>query len=117
MADLSLKTIQYFKVHGAGCCGIMVKKDIHEKIKGFNESMYFGEDVDYILRASKHGKFRVLKTKLYISARRFEVEGRLNLALKYIKSTFYDFIGKSTNDKIGYNFDIYKNLKNKDGKY
>ncbi len=106
-ADSFIKAVQYFKAHGAGCCGIIVKKKIHNKIKGFNESMHLGEDTDYISRASDHGKFRVLKKTIYVSPRRFEIEGRAKTALKYIKSTYYDFLKNGKIPRIEYEFDKY----------
>ena len=106
-ADSFIKAVQYFKAHGAGCCGIIVKNEIHKKIKGFNESIQLGEDTDYISRASDYGKFRVLKKTIYVSPRRFEVEGRAKTTLKYIKSTYYDFLKKGKRPKIKYEFDNY----------
>ncbi len=106
-ADSFIKAVQYFKAHGAGCCGIMVKKEIHKKIKGFDESINLGEDTDYISRASDYGRFRVLKKTIHVSPRRFEVEGRAKATLKYIKSTYYDFLKKGKNPKIIYEFDKY----------
>jgi len=110
-ADSFIKAVQYFKAHGAGCCGILIKNSIHEKIKGFKELMHYGEDTDYISRASDYGKFRVLKKTLYVSARRFEFEGRTKTALKYVKSTYCDFMKKEKPQKIKYDFDIYNNKK------
>lgn|SRR3989338_3877446 len=64
--------------------GFFCKKNIHQKIKGFNENT-LSEDTDYIERAGKYGKFRILKTeKIYTSMRRFEKEGRLRVFKTFI---------------------------------
>ena len=68
--------------------------------------MDFGEDTDYIERIANISKFRVLrKTKLLLSTRRLEKEGRTKLVLKYVKSTLYQFVGKRISAKdLGYTF-------------
>jgi glycosyltransferase involved in cell wall biosynthesis len=106
-ADNFLKATQFFKALGAGCCGIMIKTVIHNKIKGYDESRKYGEDTDYIVKASKLGKFGVLTSKVYVSTRRLKVEGRWRTMSKYLRSTIYDILGKDTK-KFGYEFDIYK---------
>lgn len=110
-ADMFLKSCQYFKALGSGCC-IMARSELHKKLKGFKESMKYGEDTDYLIRGSKHGKFRVLKAKLYISPRRLEIEGRLKTSLKYIMSAYNDIIGKK-NNKIEYVFYDYTKERKK----
>jgi glycosyltransferase involved in cell wall biosynthesis len=92
-ADAFLKAWQYFKALGAGCCGIMIKKDLHDLIGGFNERIKFGEDTDYLVRAGRVGKFRVLSARIKVSVRRFDAEGRFKLAMKYAQSTYYDIAG------------------------
>ncbi|BAW31653.1 MAG TPA: glycosyltransferase family protein [Methanothermobacter sp.] len=83
------------KPHGAGCCGILTRKELHEKVGGFDESLDFGEDTDYIERIGKISKFKVLrKPRLLVSIRRLEKEGLKDLAFKYTKSTLCDFLGK-----------------------
>lgn len=106
-ADKFLKATQFFKALGAGCCGIMVKTIIHNKIKGYDESRKYGEDTDYIVKASKLGKFGVLTSKVYVSTRRLKIEGRWRTMSKYVRSTIYDILGKDTK-KFCYEFDIYK---------
>ena len=70
--------------HAPGFC-IFVRKDVHEKIKGFDEEIKLAEDHDYVNRAGKIAKFSLLKTyKIPVSVRRFERDGRLNIAMKYL---------------------------------
>jgi len=70
-------------VHGTQ--GILIKKSIHEKINGWNEKIKLVEDHDYTKRASKVGKFGMIKTtKIFTSLRRFRSEGRLQVLSQYI---------------------------------
>lgn len=87
--------VESIKPHGAGCYGILARKELHERVGGFDESLDFGEDTDYIERIGKISRFRVLrKPRVLVSIRRLEKEGLRNLAFKYTKSTIYDFMGK-----------------------
>jgi uncharacterized protein (TIGR00661 family) len=112
-ANFFMKSVEHIKPHGAACCGILTKKILHEKINGFDESMDFGEDTDYIERVSKISNFKVLRNpKLFISVRRLDKEGRKNISLKYAKSTFCQFVGKNvTASQLGYNFGYSKNKR------
>jgi len=72
------------KIFPYGSGFIMVKKEIHQKISGFDEEIKLSEDVFYIRRASKFGKFRMLRSnKIFYSQRRFEKEGWIRTCLKY----------------------------------
>ncbi len=51
---------------------MFVKKDIHEKIGGFDETLVFGEYEEYGKRAKKIGKFEILNERVFISPRRFD---------------------------------------------
>lgn len=87
--------VESIKPHGAGCYGIIVQKALHEEVDGFNESLDFGEDTDYIERIGRISTFKVLrKPRVLVSTRRLEKEGLRSLAFKYTKSTVYDFMGK-----------------------
>ena len=105
-ANFFMRSVESIKPHGAGCYGILTKKSIHDAIGGFDESLDFGEDSDYIYKIGKMGNFKVLrKPKLLISTRRLEKEGLKDLSLKYTKSTIYDFLGKRiTAEQLDYTF-------------
>jgi len=94
----------------ASAHGIFCKKNIHNKLKGFDETIKIDEDMNYVKRGSKHGKFKLLKSaKTYTSIRRFEVEGRLNLSLKYLVSGMYRLIfGEIRNNIFNYHFNYRK---------
>lgn len=109
-ANYMTKQISHIKPHGAGCYGIITRKSLHEKVHGFNESLNFGEDTDYIERIGKISKFRVLKDpRLLVSTRRLEEEGLKELTLKYAKSTAYQMVGKNvTLEDLDYDFEHEK---------
>ena len=95
-----MKRAESIKPHGAGCYGILTTKILHEKAKGFDEAMDFGEDSDYIERIGKISSFKVLRNpRLLVSTRRLEKEGLKDFAFKYTKSTIYDFRGKKISAK------------------
>ncbi|WP_458406052.1 MJ1255/VC2487 family glycosyltransferase [Methanobrevibacter sp.] len=99
--------VENIKPHGAGCYGIIVKKELHDKYDGFDESLNFGEDTDYIERIAKENRFKVLRNaKIGVSTRRLEEEGITTLIMQYGKSTVNDFLGKRTDaEELNYNFD------------
>ncbi|MDP4038841.1 MAG: glycosyltransferase [bacterium] len=67
----------------SGFC-ILIRRELHQKIGGFNTKLNLGEDVDYAARAIRTGaKFGFLhSTYLLISVRRYESEGRIKTFLK-----------------------------------
>jgi len=76
--------------HAPGSC-IFVKRSVHETIGGFDESVIFAEDMEYVQRAYKKGyHFAVLKSQpVLVSVRRMEQDGRLNIAVKYVFGELY----------------------------
>lgn len=106
-ANYFMISVENIKPHGAGCYGIIAKKSLHDKCGGFDESLNFGEDTDYIERLAKKGPFRVLRNaKIGVSTRRLEEEGIETLIQQYGRSTVNDFLGKRTDaDELNYNFD------------
>ncbi|MGL4668976.1 MAG: MJ1255/VC2487 family glycosyltransferase [Methanobacteriaceae archaeon] len=109
LANYFMIAVENIKPHGAGCYGLISKADLHQKVKGFDETLSFGEDTDYIERIAKISKFKVVRSgKLIVSTRRIEEQGLLKLISQYGKSTINDFIGKRTTAKeLGYDFGHY----------
>ena len=105
---------QYSLTPFAGGWCIFIKKDLHDKIKGFDEKIILGEDSDYAQRAIKSNlfkvKFKVLKSvKIQVSPRRLQKEGHLKVAAQGIGTGFHwALLGKDRKNKFGYKFDIYK---------
>ena len=100
-------SVENIKPHGAGCYGIIAKKELHDACGGFDESLTFGEDTDYIERLAKKDKFKVLRNaKVGVSTRRLEEEGIETLIRQYGKSTVNDFLGKRTSaEELDYGFE------------
>lgn len=91
---------QYYSPVSVGAC-IFISKDIHKRIKGFDTSLYVGEDYDYCQRASKAGKFKILRScKISYSSRRFEREGIVKTTMNYLFMFMYTFFGKKIKSKI-----------------
>ena len=106
LANYFMISVEKIKPHGAGCYGMIARKELHDACGGFDESLTFGEDTDYIERLAKKGKFKVLRNaKIGVSTRRLEEEGILTLIRQYGKSTVNDFLGKRTDAReLDYNF-------------
>ncbi len=63
---------------------ILIKKEIHQQVGGFDEEIKIGEELDYVRKAAKIGKFGVIKSaKIFISPRRFQNDGWFSTWLKY----------------------------------
>jgi len=89
---------------------ILVKKEIHEKLRGFDESIKIAEDHNYVRRASQIGKFGILKSvKLSLFLRRFQKEGILRTSFKYISCNLFNIsLGDVRTDILRYHFGQYK---------
>ncbi|HJN56783.1 MAG: glycosyltransferase [Candidatus Woesearchaeota archaeon] len=100
---------QFYYANASGH-GIFIRKKLHDKINGFNESIRLSEDMDYCKRASRNGKFRILKgIRVYTSTRRFDYYGRLNIFMKLFLSAFYRMLfGEIKTDIFKYRFDYKK---------
>lgn len=107
LANRFMVSVEKIKPHGAGCYGIIAKKSLHDECGGFDESLTFGEDTDYIERLAEKERFKVLRNaKIGVSTRRLEEEGIETLIKQYGKSTLNDFRGIRTEaDDLDYGFD------------
>lgn len=92
--NLYLQVVQPISPHAPGYC-ILARKDIHEAIGGFDESVKLAEDHDYVQRAAERGEFVVLSNvRIPVSMRRLEKEGLTRLALKYLWCEMHALAGK-----------------------
>lgn len=119
LANRFMITVENIKPHGAGCYGIIAKKYLHDQCNGFDETLNFGEDTDYIERLAKKERFKVLrKPKVGVSTRRLEEEGLNTLLRQYGKSTLNDFMGKRTDaEELNYSFGHKNNEINKNNNF
>jgi GT2 family glycosyltransferase len=98
--------------HVCGFC-IFVKKAVHTKINGFDESILIAEDVDYVQRTVKIGaQFSFLDSqKIPISLRRFIEEGRLKLIMKHVGITLHTlFLGQVRKNIFEYKFGQHEKI-------
>lgn len=92
---------QYSNNPAAIGAGLMVSRDIHEKIKGFDLSVVLAEDYDYCDRASAFGKFRMIKKiRLLYSARRVEKEGFWQAGWKWFKMGLFTLTNRRIKKQI-----------------
>jgi len=100
---------QFISPIGVGA-GIIVKKEINEKIKGFDTEIFIAEDYDYCARSAKVSKFRMIKSKkLLFSSRRLKSYGSFMTLLKWLRiGAFSMFNIKIKNKNIKYEFGNFK---------
>jgi glycosyltransferase involved in cell wall biosynthesis len=81
---------QFFNHPASVGAGLMADLTVHKKIKGFDLEVLLAEDYDYCERASREGKFRMIKSvTLLSSSRRIEKEGFWLMGWKWIKMGLY----------------------------
>jgi len=92
---------------------ILVRKEIFEKVNGFDEEIKIAEDHDFAKRAARIGRFGFIKTApVLTSTRRFERDGRLKTYLKYLLAGIYIFFfGPIKRDIFQYRYNHLKNSK------
>lgn len=92
---------------------ILIKKEIHQRIGGFDEEIKIAEDHAYVRKASKFGKYGFLKIEpVLTSVRRFERDGRFETYLKYFLAGVYMlFFGSVKSDIFRYKFNHYSKKK------
>lgn len=86
MGDNFARFIRQFGRNPVACGDfIMCKKEVLEKVQGFDEKMVFGEDNDFLQRAvRKKSKYRVMKISYSNSPRRIKKVGILMMILSFI---------------------------------
>jgi glycosyltransferase involved in cell wall biosynthesis len=94
---------------------VLIKREVFEKVGGFDEEIFIGEDHDLAKRAAKISKFGFIKTEpVLTSPRRFEIDGRIKTYGKYLLAGLYMlFFGPVKKKIFEYRFSDLKNSKNK----
>ncbi|MBC7074079.1 glycosyltransferase, partial [Candidatus Parcubacteria bacterium] len=78
------------KIFPLGWNSVFVKREVFEKLGGFDESVVFGEDLEFVQRASKKFRYGFIKTKPVLSSsRRFEKDGKIKTYFKYLLAGIY----------------------------
>jgi len=102
---------QRFLAYGA--MAILVKKEIFDRVGGFDEKIKLAEDHYFVRMGDKIGNFGILSSvKVFISLRRFEKDGYLRTGLKYLLCGAHMVLkGPVRSDIIKYEFDHYTKKK------
>lgn len=92
---------------------VLVKKEVFEKVGGFDEEIKIAEDQWFSFQAAKYGKYSFIKTEpVLTSCRRFERDGRFKTYLKYLLAGIYMFFfGPIKKDIFKYRFNDLKKKK------
>lgn len=106
MNVLGIKLLEHTSTPMAVGAAIFAKRDLHQKIKGFDTRLHMGEDLEYVTRAKQYGSFGVLESRPVIfSMRRFKEEGRLEVITKTLKGFFQHISHKDIQElNIKYEF-------------
>ncbi|MBI2138556.1 glycosyltransferase [Candidatus Woesearchaeota archaeon] len=98
-----ITTTQFFYPNAYGG-SIICRKWLHKKVHGFDEGIFLGEDLDYVQRCGKKGRFRILRNaRAIFSMRRFAIEGRWRVGSRYVLSGLYHvFFGQIRSDIFRY---------------
>jgi glycosyltransferase involved in cell wall biosynthesis len=93
--------------------GILITRNLFDKINGYDESLKLSEDHDLARRAVQYGKFGVIKSvRIFVSDRRFKEDGYIIITIKYFLSESHNFfIGPIKSDIFNYKFNHYKDKK------
>ena len=91
-----------------GAC-LFSSKSIHERIKGFDQTITLCEDCDYVNRASQLTPYRMLPMSFSFDPRRLRQDGYVKTGAKYLYANLYRlFVGEIRGEKIDYKFGHYR---------
>lgn len=107
-----VKATQKFLPYASGGV-LLVKKQTHQLIKGFDEEIKLAEDHIYAREARKTGKFALLETESVLTSdRRFKKDGRFVTCSKYFLANFYiSYFGPIKSDVFKYKLNHYNEKK------
>lgn len=75
-----------------GDYGIFIKKDIFQKIGGYNEIIFL-EDVEFSRKAKKYGKLKLLDQVIISSPRRYQSKGRFKTTIISSMAYLLNYVG------------------------
>ena len=82
---------------------LFVTKDVFNKLNGFDENFVIMEDFDFILRARKQFKFRIVPKDVVVSARKYKLNSYFKVNMVNLYSYWCFMFGKSP-EKIRDNY-------------
>ncbi len=74
-----------------GDCGIFIKKDVFEKIGGYDDIVFL-EDVEFCRKAKKYGKLKQIDFQIYTSSRRYISIGKLKITIIFTLAYFLNLL-------------------------
>jgi len=94
---------------------ILVKKEVFEKVGGFDEEIKIAEDHWFAFQAAKYEKYGFIKTEpVLTSSRRFKRDGSFRTYFKYfLAGIYFFFFGPIKKDIFNYEGGWYNELKKK----
>lgn len=116
LANLTVKLYQSLSPRAAGFC-IFITRRLFHRVGGFDESLKLAEDHDLVQRASEFRSLEILNdTRLHVSVRRLEKEGRFALVQKYMQVEAHLFLkGAIREDIVDYDFASFDEQKDSSG--
>jgi len=99
----------FHRIYGSGCGAcIFTTRNIHDKIGGFSESVFWANDSLYLRDCRRQSNEKMLKTRVIVSVRRFESEGTKKTMYKWIRSYFLIMFNRpAKTNKIEYKYGNY----------
>ncbi len=90
--------------------GIIIKKNLFEKLHGYDETITLSEDHDLGRRAAKIAKFGIIRSvEIFVSDRRSKTDGWVTTGIKYFLCELHTiFIGPVRSNIFHYKFAHYK---------
>ncbi|WP_294089073.1 glycosyltransferase [uncultured Actinobacillus sp.] len=105
--DLGMIATQFTFPTCTGAC-IFSTKSVHQMLGGFDTQISLCEDCDYVNRASKTVKFRMLPIFFEFNTRRLNQDGLFKMGYVYLKANLLRICrGELRNNEIDYPFDHY----------
>lgn len=106
--NFGLFVTQFFFPTAVGAC-LFATKRVHQEIGGFDEQITLCEDCEYVKKASKTWRYRLLPLTFDFDPRRLEQDGAFKMGLTYLKANLRRFfIGEMRNSEMEYKFGHYK---------
>jgi len=103
------------KVLPHAAMGILIDKNLFDKLGGFDEKVTLAEDHDLARRAKRLGKYGIIKSsQIYVSDRRFRKDGWIKTGFKYLLCEGHMIlIGPVKKDLFKYTYGYFKKIDKK----
>ncbi|MGX9458488.1 glycosyltransferase family 2 protein [Photobacterium damselae subsp. damselae] len=106
--NAGLFVTQFIFPTAVGAC-IFSTQRVHQEIGGFDQAISLCEDCDYVNRASKTWRYRMLNLKFRFDSRRLDQDGLFIMGYTYLKANIRRFfLGEMRNNEIPYPFGHYQ---------